>query len=241
MRYARVFVLVVALAAAALGPTQLAGLGSSEGIASAVGIGSHERLPLSSPLGQPPPLPSASLCKLASPGLAAGSLAGFDVSGNVIGGRFNDPVVVTVSADCEPSDFTPTAASFERGQIITITETAPTGFVLVGCVATQGAGGGTPLPGGCQIVNGTAQFFLPVDPGGGTIRLVLTNALPLPPAAPAPGAAAATGAAPTPTPPPVIPELSTMLMFGSGLAGLGGYALTRARATRRRRRRGDDV
>jgi hypothetical protein len=35
-------------------------------------------------------------------------------------------------------------------------------------------------------------------------------------------------------PPPVIPELSTVLMFGSGLAGLGGYALARMRRRRRR-------
>jgi hypothetical protein len=35
---------------------------------------------------------------------------------------------------------------------------------------------------------------------------------------------------------PVVPELSTVLMFGTGLAGLGGYALTRARAARSRRR-----
>jgi len=35
--------------------------------------------------------------------------------------------------------------------------------------------------------------------------------------------------------PPVVPELSTLVMFGSGLAGLGGYALTRARAARARR------
>jgi hypothetical protein len=39
------------------------------------------------------------------------------------------------------------------------------------------------------------------------------------------------------SPPPVVPELSTLLMFGSGLAGLGGYALTRARTARGRRRR----
>jgi hypothetical protein len=35
---------------------------------------------------------------------------------------------------------------------------------------------------------------------------------------------------------PIVPELSTVLMFGTGLAGLGGYALTRARAARARRR-----
>jgi hypothetical protein len=33
-----------------------------------------------------------------------------------------------------------------------------------------------------------------------------------------------------------VPELSTILMFGTGLAGLGGYTLSRARATRRRAR-----
>lgn len=35
--------------------------------------------------------------------------------------------------------------------------------------------------------------------------------------------------------PPIVPELTTVLMFGSGLAGLSGYALARARAARRRR------
>src|SRR5205823_2848862 len=33
---------------------------------------------------------------------------------------------------------------------------------------------------------------------------------------------------------PVVPELPVQLMFGSGLAGLGGYALLQARALRRR-------
>ena len=31
------------------------------------------------------------------------------------------------------------------------------------------------------------------------------------------------------TPPPAVPELGSLLMFGTGLAGLGSYALRRAR------------
>ncbi len=39
------------------------------------------------------------------------------------------------------------------------------------------------------------------------------------------------------TQPPIVPELTTMLMFGSGLAGLAGYGIARARAARAARRR----
>ncbi|MSP11510.1 MAG: DUF4331 domain-containing protein [Chloroflexi bacterium] len=41
--------------------------------------------------------------------------------------------------------------------------------------------------------------------------------------------------------PPVVPELTPLLMFGSGLAGLGGYALARLRSGRARKREDEAV
>ncbi len=96
-----------------------------------------------------------------------------------------------------------------------------------------------PQPGNIAppFVPGWVRVVADADEFAATICEKITVIVPTPTPTPLPGTPTPTVPAPTPTPTPevpFIPEANTMILFGSGLAGLAGYASLRLRAWRNR-------
>src|SRR3954470_5572492 len=126
--------------------------------------------------------PATFLCKQQSRDLQPPAEATFHVQGTINGGFSQTDPRIAVSQDqrCALREFHNIAASFDRGSKVTITETAPAGFFIAGCiVASQGndvALTQTLIP--CEVVNGELTYLVPSASGGGAILIEVINSGP---------------------------------------------------------------
>jgi hypothetical protein len=151
--YARLIAFVGVVLATAMSGGEFAASIVPPRLASAVGM--HDtggelgaRGPLAQTDGTPvvpapisAPAPNTDICKRGGT-LPPGTSVTFHAEGTNIFGPVQVDVTVAVGSNpCRPNEFVKVQASFERGTVVTIRETAPPGYAIAGCIAYKQGGG----------------------------------------------------------------------------------------------------
>jgi len=148
------------------------------------------------------------LAALNGPAAQALSIEAQSTGGLVISGTATPGGTLSISA-----------TGFTTGETVncTITGSAATGGTITPVVSSFTAGAGGALSGSITVPAGAAV--------GSTLSISCRGAT---------SGFTAVGAVAVVAAPPAVPEADVLVLFGTGLAGLGGYAAVRARSLRRK-------